>query len=102
MLVIYWVGPVQYKPLVGCIDLNCLKHEYGGWGLWNTHDCILSNKITKPGSEAQTLAFRRKPHLETQATERLFKDAPPSILISKDQHLNKILKLFGLYFILIM
>jgi len=42
-----------------------------------------SNERTKPGSEAQA-CFRRKPHLETQATEGLYKDAPPSALVIID------------------
>jgi len=42
------------------------------------HDCVLSNKRTKPGNEAQ-FTYRREPHLENQATERLFKDAPLSV-----------------------
>jgi len=29
MFAIYWIGPVQYKPLVACIDLNHLKNKYG-------------------------------------------------------------------------
>jgi hypothetical protein len=37
--------------------------------------------MTKPSYDAQTPFRRERPKLETQATERLYKDAPPSILM---------------------
>jgi hypothetical protein len=40
----------------------------------------LATHRTKPGNDDQT-SFRCEPHLEIQATERLYKDAPPSALI---------------------
>jgi len=37
--------------------------------------------MTKPSYDAQTPFRRERPKLETQATERLYKDAPPGILM---------------------
>jgi len=79
MITIYWIGLVEYKPLVVCIEPNLFKHKKGRVRLQDAHKYVLSNQRTKPGSEAKA-SFRREPHLETQATEILFKDAPPSTL----------------------
>jgi len=66
---------VKYKTLVVHIELNPFKHESGSVRV-NT---LPSNQRTKPGSEARA-SFRREHYKETQATERLYKDAPPSAL----------------------
>jgi len=76
---------VKYKTQVHCIALTPFKHENGCISNKQTF-CVtaikasLATRRTKPGNTAQT-SFRREPHLETQATERLYKDVPPSALI---------------------
>ena len=44
-------------------------------------DRSLATHMTKPNYDAQTPFRRERPKLETQATERLYKDAPPGILM---------------------
>jgi len=59
---IYWMDSVKYQTLVVWIESNPFKHESG------------SVRVETPPT------IRRKPHKETQAIERLYKDAPPSAL----------------------
>jgi hypothetical protein len=66
---------VKYKPIVVLIELNPFKHKSGSVRA----EIPPSNQRTKPGSKTQA-SFRCEPHTETQATERLYKDAPPSAL----------------------
>ncbi len=64
MFTIFWIGPLQYKSLVACIDLNCPEHKCGGKELQNTPIA------TKEQIQVVKLpCFRHEPYKETQATE---------------------------------
>jgi len=52
MFMIYWIGPVQYKPLVACIDLNASNTNMEGNG-YETHMIVLlatreQSQVMKP------------------------------------------------------
>jgi len=100
------MGSPKYKPYVLCIGLNPFKHE-GGSVRWFTP---FSNQDQKPVSNAeqsQVLTLLGvSPTKETQATERLYKDAPPSALriilfykLEPSDISIKLIKLFSPYFI---
>jgi len=75
---LYNIDPVQTREWARKITkgpLNPLLTDF------QKLDRSLATHMTKPSYDAQTPFRRERPKLETQATERLYKDAPPGILM---------------------
>ena len=74
----YSIDPIQTREWARRITkgpLNPLLTDF------QKLDQSLATHMTKPSYDAQTPFRRERPKLETQATERLYKDAPPGILM---------------------
>jgi len=85
-----WIHDIQDKT--PCIALTLFKHENGRVKItkgplnplltdFQKLDQSLATHMTKPSYDAQTPFRCERPKLETQATEKLYKDAPPGILM---------------------
>jgi len=84
MFAIIRMCSMKIKPQVLCIKLNPFEHENGRVRYKHTPNHwekkLAWQHRTKPGSDAQTF-LGVSPTKETQAIERLYKDAPPSALM---------------------